>query len=165
MTIERGELVRISIAAANRRLRGVRQPGCLRSPASQPAPPHLAFAQGPQGCLGVHLARLEAWLALDALVKGRRAAPCPRQHAASRGAVFRKPAALHVLWGQRLDPAGQGSVTDSAFSWRRPINTNMQLRALRQGEAWLPGTGRGRAALRPPAHPHPRSGRVRERGS
>ncbi len=93
-----GELVRLSIAAAN------------RDPAVFPDPDrfdlhrdnarrHLAFAQGPHVCVGVHLARLEARAAIGALLgrlPGIRLDPA--QPAASRGLVFRKPRTLHVVW-------------------------------------------------------------------
>jgi cytochrome P450 len=97
--IERGELVRISIAAANR------DPAVFTDPdsfdTSRPNPRrHLAFAQGPHVCVGVHLARLEARVALGALVArlpGLRLDPSGC--AEVRGLVFRKPVRLDVLWG------------------------------------------------------------------
>jgi cytochrome P450 len=97
--IEAGELVRISIAAANR------DPAVFADPDSfDTSRPnlrrHLAFAQGPHVCLGVHLARLEARVALGALaarLPGLRLDPSGR--AEVRGLVFRKPARLEVLWG------------------------------------------------------------------
>jgi cytochrome P450 len=64
------------------------------------ARPHLAFAQGPHVCIGVHLARLEARIALTRLLArlpGLRLDP--ERPAAVRGLVFRKPAALYLRWG------------------------------------------------------------------
>lgn len=99
--IRAGDLVRVSLSAAN------------RDPATFPDPDrfdpfrpnlrsHVTFAQGPHVCLGLHLARLEAELALGQLLgrlKGVRlegetavslARPC--------GLVFRKPSALWATW-------------------------------------------------------------------
>jgi cytochrome P450 len=98
-SVERGELVTISIAGANR------DPGVFREPdrfdvARDNARLQVAFAHGPHVCIGMHLARLEAHTALarllDRLPRLRldRARP-----AAPRGLVFRKPPTLHVLWG------------------------------------------------------------------
>jgi cytochrome P450 len=97
--IGRGELVRISIAGANR------DPDVFPGPdrfdvRRENARHQLAFARGPHVCIGMHLARLEAhtaigrlldrlpWLRLD-----------PDHSAAPRGLVFRKPPELRVLWG------------------------------------------------------------------
>jgi cytochrome P450 len=96
--IRRRELVRISIAAAN------------RDPAVFPEPDrfdvrrdnahrHVAFAHGPHVCIGMHLARLEAHTAVERLLRRLPALRLdPAQSAAPRGLVFRKPPALHVLW-------------------------------------------------------------------
>jgi cytochrome P450 len=97
--ISRGDLVRLSITAANR------DPAVFPDPdAFDPARPnlrrHVAFAQGPHVCVGVHLARLEARAALDALLRelpGLRLDPAGE--AEVRGLVFRKPPRLDVLWG------------------------------------------------------------------
>lgn len=97
--IGRGELVHVSITAANR------DPAVFRDPDTfDPGRPggrrHLAFAQGPHVCLGVHLARLEAQVGLGALLRrlpGLRLDPA--RPAAARGLVFRKPPQLHVKWG------------------------------------------------------------------
>jgi cytochrome P450 len=98
-SIAAGELVRVSIAAANR------DPSVFADPASfdlhrtNPRR-HLAFAQGAHVCLGIHLARLEARTGLAVLL-GRlsRLRLDPARPACVRGIVFRKPAALHALWG------------------------------------------------------------------
>jgi cytochrome P450 len=95
--IRRGDLVRISLTAAN------------RDPAVFPDPDafdprrgrrgNLAFAQGPHVCVGVHLARLEARAAVGALL---RRLPGIRLDDASkpavRGLVFRKPPRLDAIW-------------------------------------------------------------------
>jgi cytochrome P450 len=98
--IRRGDLVRISITAANR------DPAIFPDPdpdAFVPGRPrarrHLAFAQGPHVCLGIHLARLEARSALATLLDrlpGLRLDP--ERPTSIEGLVFRKPRALHVRW-------------------------------------------------------------------
>ena len=96
--IARGDLVRLSLTAANR------DPAVFAKPdAFDPGRPnlrrHVAFAQGPHVCVGVHLARLEARSALAALL-GRLPglALDPARPAEVRGLVFRKPRRLDVVW-------------------------------------------------------------------
>jgi cytochrome P450 len=96
--IAHGDLVRLSITAANR------DPAVFTDPdAFDPGRPnlrrHVAFAQGPHVCVGVHLARLEARSALGVLLRrltGLRADP--DRPATVRGLVFRKPQRLDVVW-------------------------------------------------------------------
>jgi cytochrome P450 len=96
--IERGELVTISIAGANR------DPAVFPDPdrfdvRRHNARRHVAFAHGPHVCLGMHLARLEAYTAVGRIfdrLPGLRLDP--ERPAAPSGLVFRKPPALHVLW-------------------------------------------------------------------
>jgi cytochrome P450 len=96
--IARGDLVRLSITGANR------DPAVFADPdAFDPERPnlrrHVAFAQGPHVCVGVHLARLEARAALGALLgrlPGLRLDP--ERPAKVRGLVFRKPPRLDVVW-------------------------------------------------------------------
>ncbi len=96
--IHRGDLVRISIAGANR------DPAVFPDPdafdlARGNARRHLAFAQGPHVCVGVHLARLESRAALAALVGGLDGlALDPGSPAQVRGLVFRKPVRLDAIW-------------------------------------------------------------------
>jgi cytochrome P450 len=99
-SIEKGDLVTISIAAANR------DPATFPEPdeydVSRPnAKQHLAFAGGPHVCIGMHLARLEAHTAirqtLDRLPDLRLDPDGPDP--SPRGLVFRKPSALHATWG------------------------------------------------------------------
>jgi cytochrome P450 len=97
-SIAAGDLVRISITAAN------------RDPATFPDPDrfdvrranarlHVAFAHGPHVCIGMHLARLEAHTAVGRLLRRLPALRLDRDRpAAPRGLVFRKPPALHVRW-------------------------------------------------------------------
>ena len=96
--IRPGDLVTVSITGAG------------RDPAVFPDPDrfdvrranarlHLAFAHGPHFCLGVHLARLEAQVAVHAAVRrlpGLRLDP--ERPSAPCGLVFRKPPSLHVRW-------------------------------------------------------------------
>jgi len=87
----------VSIAAANRDPSvfpdpdafDVRRPNAAR---------HLAFAQGPHFCIGAHLARLEAQVAVGIVLRLPRLRLDPRYHSAARGLVFRKPPDLRVRW-------------------------------------------------------------------
>jgi len=96
-SIRRRALVTVSITGANR------DPGTFPDPdrfdlRRENARLHLAFAQGPHVCIGMHLARLEAHTALARLFErfpGLRLDPA--RPAAPRGLVFRKPRALDVL--------------------------------------------------------------------
>ncbi len=97
--IGQGDLVRLSIAAANR------DPAVFTDPDRfDPTRPnlrrHVAFAQGPHVCVGVHLARLEARTALDALLRRfpRLRLDADRPPADVRGLVFRKPGVLYARW-------------------------------------------------------------------
>jgi len=94
--IERGDLVRVSLSAAN------------RDPAVFPEPDRLdwardnlgrslTFARGPHACLGIHLARLETTVAVEALLD----APGPlNSHRLDpiQGLVFRVPGTVEVTW-------------------------------------------------------------------
>jgi cytochrome P450 len=96
--IRRGDLVTISLAAANRDPAFFADPDRFdvrRGNARQ----GLAFARGAHFCPGAQLAQLEAQAAVRALLgslPGLRLDP--RRPASPRGLVFRKPPALHVLW-------------------------------------------------------------------
>ena len=97
--IERGELVTISIAGANRDPEQFPDPDRfdLRRPNARR---HLAFAGGPHVCIGMHLARLEAHTAIARLLERLpRLRLDPARPAAPRGLVFRKPPELHVVFG------------------------------------------------------------------
>jgi cytochrome P450 len=104
--IRRGDLVRISLAAAN------------RDPAVFPDPDrfdvtrpnvrrHVAFAVGPHFCIGAHLARAEASAAIGAaldLLPGLRLDPSGLSR--PQGLVFRKPPDLRIRWdGQQVSEA------------------------------------------------------------
>jgi cytochrome P450 len=102
--VRAGDQVTVSIAGANRDpavfgdpdVFDMRRPGAGR---------HLAFAHGPHFCLGAHLARLEAQVAVNTMLArlpGLRLDP--RYPSAPRGLVFRKPPDLRVRW----NPVGGG---------------------------------------------------------
>jgi cytochrome P450 len=98
-SIRQGELVTISIAGANR------DPSFFPNPdrydvRRESARHQLAFAAGPHVCIGMHLARLEAQIAIGRLLaRLPRLRPDPAHPTAPRGLVFRKPPTLHVMWG------------------------------------------------------------------
>jgi|SRR5581483_7944152 len=96
--IARGDLVRLSIAAANRDPEVYPDPDRFDVHRTRPRA-HLAFAQGPHVCVGVHLARLESRVAVAMLLDrlpGLRLDPA--RPAAITGLVFRKPQVLHAKW-------------------------------------------------------------------
>ena len=99
--IRSGDQVTVSLSGANRDPAVFDDPDRFdvrRSNAGR----HLAFAHGPHFCLGAHLARLEARVAVASLL-GRlpRLRLDPRYPSAPRGLVFRKPPDLRALWGER----------------------------------------------------------------
>jgi cytochrome P450 len=96
--IRAGDLVSISVTAANRDPATFPDPDSF-DPLRSNARRHLAFASGPHACIGVHLARLEAAVAVGRVLErlpGLRLDPGRR--APIRGLVFRKPATLFVRW-------------------------------------------------------------------
>lgn len=92
------DLVTISLAGANR------DPAVFAEPdrfdvRRENARLHVTFAQGPHVCIGMHLARLEAQVALERLLArlpGVRLDPA--RPSAPRGLVFRKPPTLWACW-------------------------------------------------------------------
>jgi cytochrome P450 len=98
--IARGDLVRVSISAANRDPAAFTEPDRFDVRRAN-ARRHLAFAHGPHVCLGMHLARLEAHTALERLLRRLPGlgldGPAPRP----RGLIFRKPPAVHARWTVR----------------------------------------------------------------
>jgi cytochrome P450 len=96
-SIRQGELVTVSLTGANRDPETFPDPDRFAIERSN-ARLHLAFAQGPHVCLGMHLARLEARVALDlALERLPGLRLDPSRDATVRGLVFRKPESLTVL--------------------------------------------------------------------
>jgi cytochrome P450 len=99
VAIPRGDLVIVSLTAANR------DPEAFPSPddfdlARPNARTHLAFAQGPHACVGLHLARLETQSALEAALDGWPGLRLDDGATPPTGVVFRKPRSLPVRWDQ-----------------------------------------------------------------
>jgi len=95
--IGRGDLVIVSLTAANR------DPDAFPDPdvfdvARPNARSHLAFAQGPHACIGLHLARLETQSALEAALDGWPGMQIEASSTPPSGVVFRKPRTLRVRW-------------------------------------------------------------------
>jgi cytochrome P450 len=96
--ISAGDLVRVSITAANR------DPAVFADPdrfdlSRVNVRRHVAFAHGAHVCLGIHLARLETRAALTRLLARFPSLRLdPERPATVRGLVFRKPGDLHVVW-------------------------------------------------------------------
>ena len=95
--IRKGDLVIVSLTAGN------------RDPAAYPDPDrfdarranartHLAFAQGPHACIGLHLARLETQLALAFAIEGWPGLRLADGAVPPTGLIFRKPRAVPVEW-------------------------------------------------------------------
>ena len=105
--IGRRELVRVSLSAANRDPAVFAEPHRF-VPGRENAKLHAAFAHGPHVCLGMHLARLEARVALLRAAErlpGLRLDPSGDERAT--GLVFRKPPSVRVRW----DDVHGGTVT------------------------------------------------------
>ena len=101
--IRQGDLVIVSLTAANR------DPGTFTDPdafdITRPnSRSHLAFAQGPHACVGIHLARLETLSALDAVLDGWPGLHTEPGSTPPTGVIFRKPKSLPVRW----DPSKVG---------------------------------------------------------
>lgn len=96
--IKEGELVRISLAGANRDPQTFPNPDHF-DPWRDNLRSHVTWAQGPHVCLGLHLARLEAQKSLEQLMCRLPAIQLARaKEATPSGLVFRKPIALHVTF-------------------------------------------------------------------
>ncbi|HUO45591.1 MAG TPA: cytochrome P450 [Acidimicrobiia bacterium] len=102
-TIAAGDLVIVSISAANRDPETFPDPdrfdphrGNVRS--------HLTFAQGPHACVGLHLARLETVTAIEVALQRLPGLAIDLAHSAPpRGLVFRKVPQLWVTWEDPAD--------------------------------------------------------------
>ncbi len=101
-SIKAGDLVRVSLAGANRDPETFADPDRF-DPTRSNLRSHVTFAQGPHVCLGLHLARLEAHQALKQILARLpelrlRDTAAAAQAAKPRGLIFRKPQALEVSW-------------------------------------------------------------------
>lgn len=102
VSIKAGDLVRVSLSGANRDPAIFPDPDRF-DPTRDNLRSHVAFAQGPHVCLGLHLARLEAQQAVaQALARLPKLQLAPGADglaaAQPRGLVFRKPDVLVVTW-------------------------------------------------------------------
>jgi cytochrome P450 len=96
--IRAGDQVTVSITAANRDPAVFQVPDAFEVRRVNAAR-HLAFAHGPHFCIGAHLARLEAQIAIGTLVQRLpRLRLDPRHASAPRGLVFRKPPSVQARW-------------------------------------------------------------------
>lgn len=98
VTIPAGDLVTISLLAANRDPAYFDRPDDFvldRPNAKQ----HVTFVQGPHGCLGLHLARMETTAAVNGVLD---LVPEPvvdsARSTAPAGLIFRKPDQLWITW-------------------------------------------------------------------
>ncbi len=100
--VRRGDLIRLSLAAANRDPAAFDRPDNLdwqRKPN-----PHLAFGRGIHYCLGAPLARLEGRIALQTLftrLPDLQLARPPEQLEWRSGVLFRGLKSLPLRWGRR----------------------------------------------------------------
>ncbi len=96
-SIRRGDLVIVSLTAANR------DPATFVDPdafdITRPnARAHVAFAQGPHACVGPHLARLETEAAMSAVLDAWPGVRLEAGATTPTGLVFRKPRSIPVRW-------------------------------------------------------------------
>jgi cytochrome P450 len=94
--ISAGDLVRVSLSAANR------DPAVFEDPDRfqmdrEASGKNVTFARGPHACLGIHLARLETSAAVSALLGQPRPAPGSGL-APIKGLVFRVPETVKVVF-------------------------------------------------------------------
>lgn len=99
-TIKKGDLVRVSLSAANRDPNVFERPDKFDLSRTN-LKSHVTFAQGPHVCLGLHLARLEAIKAIEIILKRIPKLRLNSEYstrAKPKGLVFRKPDKLWVEW-------------------------------------------------------------------
>jgi cytochrome P450 len=107
--IRSGDLVIVSLTAANRDPATFPDPDAFDATRSN-ARSHLAFAQGPHACIGLHLARLETRAALTAVVDAWPGLAIESTATPPSGVIFRKPRSLPVRW----DVAGSRAIQPSS---------------------------------------------------
>ena len=94
----RAPIVTVNLGAANRDETRCERPD--RFDIFRPAKPHMAFAFGPHRCLGMHLARMETRVVLEALLDrlpNLRLDPDAKDPHIT-GLIFRSPIELPVLF-------------------------------------------------------------------
>lgn len=94
--ISEGDLIRVSLAAANRDPEIYDEPDDFRL---DRLTSHVSFAQGPHACLGAHVARGQTVAAINAvldIIPSIRLDPDTSEGPA--GLIFRKPSRVNVLW-------------------------------------------------------------------
>lgn len=96
-SIPKGDLVIVSLTAANRDPAVYPEPDKFDSKRPN-AHTHLAFAQGPHACVGIHLARTETLAALNAVLDLWPGVRLDSDATPPSGLVFRKPRTLPVRW-------------------------------------------------------------------
>jgi cytochrome P450 len=96
-SIRRGDLVIASLTGANRDPATFPEPDTFDI-SRQNSRSHLAFAQGPHACVGMHLARMETLAALDAVLDGWPGIRIEPGSTPPTGVIFRKPRSLPVRW-------------------------------------------------------------------
>jgi cytochrome P450 len=102
-----GSLLNVFVGSANRDER--RFPDGDRFDVRRAAPAHVSFGAGIHACLGMHLARLETRVALDALLDRLHDLRLDPDAAAPRmlGTMFRSPDALPVCFSAGGDATGR----------------------------------------------------------
>ena len=110
--ISAGDLVTVSLLAANRDPEVFEQPDRYdldRGNSRQ----HVTFVQGPHGCLGLHLARMETAAAISAVLDH-----CPdlaldsQRSTAPHGLIFRKADAVIATWSTGATPQPNAESTE-----------------------------------------------------
>jgi cytochrome P450 len=104
--IARGDLVIVSLTAANRDPAAYPDPDTFDI-ARLDARTHVAFAQGPHACVGLHLARLETLAAIDSVLDGWPGLRLDDGATEPTGVIFRKPRSLPVRWDPPPGHAGE----------------------------------------------------------
>lgn len=100
--IREGDLVRVSLSGANRDPAVFARPDRLDLARSTPHRT-LTFAKGPHACLGIHLARLEVRVAVEAVLDGLEGLEAGELDPVE-GLVFRAPETVTAFW-----PGSKGS--------------------------------------------------------
>lgn len=94
--VRRGDLVRVSLGGANRDPDVFAEPDLLRLGRDNIGK-SVTFARGPHSCLGIHLARLESVVAVEALL-GHPGIFVADDSDPVTGLVFRVPETVNTIW-------------------------------------------------------------------